>query len=173
MKRSAPFTSLAERCIASLAIRFSAKCNVLPCCRPQVIMMDRSEMFVILNWRGGRFHPKVHSLLQWCWRWAGMPGSVIQAFVVLQTQTLNMIRCWWDNDTVRLVFCTYQANVFTINIMGKTRKHHSVGCLFQRELECACHMLVCVCMHVLVPPIIRQPAPAHTHTEAALKRWRL
>ncbi len=31
---------------------------------------------------------------------AGRPGSVIQAFVDLQTQTLNVIRCWLDKDKV-------------------------------------------------------------------------
>lgn len=51
---------------------------------------------------------------------SGEPCSGIQAPVVLQTQTLNAIRCWSDNDTgLRLVFCTYQGAVFTINILGE------------------------------------------------------
>lgn len=96
------------------------------------------------------------------WRWAGTPATVIQAFVVLQTQTLNMIRCWLDNDTVWLVFYTYQVTVFTTNIMGEIRKHCSAGRVSQRELKCV-SIHVWVCMHALVPPIIRQHAPAHTH----------
>lgn len=117
------------------------------------------------EWEGksedeSRLQPKFHSIPRWRWRWAGgAPGTGIQAFVVLQTQTLNVIRCWLDNDTVRLVFCTYQVAVFTINIMGKTRTHRSVGCVFQRELAC-------VWVHALVPPIIRQHAPTQTHWDS-------
>lgn len=59
-----------------------------------------------------RLHSKLLPSYPGRWRWVFMPGTVIQIFVVLT----NKIRCWLDNDTVRLVCCTHQVAVFTINI---------------------------------------------------------
>lgn len=106
--------------------------------------------------------PEFHRLHRWSWRWAGSPATIIQACVVLQTQTLNVIRCWLDNDTVRLIFCTYQVTVFTINIMSEIRTRCSVGRVSQRELDCA---YPCVCVHACISPTYYQAACTHTYTQ--------